>query len=95
MFFGGPMGGLNGDPDYPDEEQFYGDGGDYSRYKKRNFVKDKWYYHHNVYVEIIYQTEKAYLVKDSTGQYWVPKALIHFSKEHATKQYAKFEVKYL
>lgn len=96
--FGGPMGGLNGDPCYPDEDQFYGDGGyDFTyhgRYSKPDFKPDKWYYHHKVHVKIVHETEQAYLLKDCTGKYWIPKKLIHFGKKH-TRQYSKFEVSYL
>ena len=97
--FGGPMGGLNGDPDCPDEEQYYDEEPNYDfkyydRYDKKEFIKDKWYYHHKVDVTIVHQTELAYLLKDSCGKYWIPKALIHFGKKH-TRQYSKFDVEYL
>lgn len=85
MFYGG----LNGDDFDPwgeDDSQY--DSGNY------NFKPDKWYYHYKVYVDIIHQTDLAYLLKDSTGKYWIPKKLIHFGEKY-TRQYSKFKIKYL
>ena len=85
-------GGLNGDDFYlGDEEEFNGPGYG-EQYGKLSFIKDEWYYHINVYVKLIHKTEKAYLVEDEKGQYWIPKKLLNLKER---KQYAKFEVKYI
>lgn len=85
----------DGFPEYPDDENYFNYDPRYSEYHEPEpFVPDKWYYHIKVHVEIIHETELAYLLKDSTGKYWIPKKLIHFGKEHI-RQYKKFIVKYL
>lgn len=79
--FGGPLGGLNGDPDCPDEDTFYDNGGYENNYTP--FVKDPWYYYKEVKVEKIHETKKAVLVRDEYGKYWIPKKLIHFYDDFA------------
>ena len=101
------MGGLNGDPDIPDEDR------DYEPYYRKNYYSktnnkpkyttpeeyfgdeyNKWHYHKKVNVEVVHETELAYLVKDKIGKYWIPKKLIHFGKRKI-RQLKKFEVKYI
>jgi len=102
MFIGGPMGGLNGDPDYPDEDQFYGEGGDSYLYSRATamdnrvpFIPNKWYYHKKVDVKVLKTTDQALLVQDSQGQYWIPKKLIHLRTHKRARQWVGFKVKYL
>jgi len=82
-------GGVNGDAPYNDEWEF--NGPDSSR---RSFIKDPLYYHHRVYITIERSTEKALLVRDEVGIYWVPKKLLIMNEKHC-HQYNKFKVKYL
>lgn len=98
--FGGPMGGLNGDPDYPNDEEFYNgpsDGGSYNNqtWDISNLKYDKWYYHHKVRVDIISSTDKAWLLQDKLGQYWIPKKLIHIRTHKRARQWNGFKVEYL
>lgn len=84
-------GGLNGDSFDPYDED---DSRGYCHYSKKPFKKNRWYYHKKVKVEIIKETEKAVLLKDEKGEYWIPKKLIHFG-ETTTRQWIKFKPKYL
>lgn len=91
-------GGLNGDDFYPnDEEEFNGPCYESynSSYYKHNFKIDKWYYHKKVDIKLIFSTDKAYLVQDCNGKYWIPKKLLYLREGKKARQYTKFEVKYL
>ena len=82
-------GEINGDA-YNDEWEFNGpDSG-----QKREFIKDPLYYHHRVYVTIKHETEKALLLQDEYGIYWIPRKLLIMDNEHC-HQYNKFKIKYL
>jgi len=97
------FGGLNGDGFFDEEYNeagiSFGDNGsqyepNYNRnYTKSLFKKNKWFYHRKVKVEIVTQTDLAYLVEDKIGTYWIPKKLLHFGKKH-TRQYKDFDIKY-
>ena len=80
--------GINGS--YYDEERDTNE----PSYYRRNFIKDPLYYHHRVYIAIEHETEKALLVRDEQGLYWVPKKLMIIEDKYC-HQYNKFEIKYL
>lgn len=59
-----------------------------------NFTKDPLYYHKRVYVKLKEETEKAYLLTDEKGDYWIPKKLITIKREHCY-QWNKFKPIYI
>ena len=97
----GANGGLNGDGFFGEEygDDFFDEENQRDPYYKKNysndFVKDKWYYHKKVRVEVVNETQKAYLLKDARGKFWIPKALVKIRSNKKARIYIKFEPKYL
>lgn len=92
-------GGLNGDNfdpyDKDDRSPGYA-----NNYEQRPFIKDELYYHHQVDVKVVHESNKAYLMKDEHGEYWIPKALIlciktPYDGNGSWYQWDKFNVNYL
>jgi len=81
-------GGINGDA-YNDEWEFNGPDS-----QKGNFTPDPLYYHTRIYIDIEHETERAYLLSDDKGKYWIPKALIKIEGGNCY-QFNKFKIKYL
>ncbi len=73
-------------------------GGEYYNSCKRPFNQNHNYYHSKYYdLKIIHQTEKAYLLENNSGKFWVPKKLCRFKNKEKTEAYIwkNFEIKYL
>ena len=86
-------GGLNGDPigSHSDEWEF--NGPDY--YGNQKFTADPLYYFSRLYeVQVEYETDKAYLMLDTKGKWWVPKQLLKIDDDKAYL-FNKFKIKYL
>lgn len=55
---------------------------------------DDLFYHHRISVLIVASTDKAYLLENSKGQYWIPKKLIK-EVNGSLYQWDQFNLKYL
>lgn len=59
------------------------------------FVKNKNYYHNKIKAKIIYKTDKAYLLKNSKGLFWVSKTLCRKVKKKSLLIHKSAIFKYL
>lgn len=57
----------------------------------RYYLTNSLDYHRKVEITIVHETNKAYLVKDSIGEYWIPKKLL-IQEQY---QWRNFKPKYL
>lgn len=59
------------------------------------FIKDKNYYYNKVKAKVIYQTDKAYLLQNSRGLFWVSKTLCRKIKKKSLLIHKSAIFKYL
>ena len=86
--------GINGH--YYNEER---DGqNEYEYYHRPAFVPSRYYYHTLTRkLNVIHETELAYLLQDSVGKFWIPKRLCLFTEGSDTEAHIwnKFKIFYL
>jgi len=86
--FNALYGGLNGD-DFgpPMGHEFDGIDGEH-------FTPNELFYHSRFYGEFLSETDKAYLLEDSVGMFWIPKKLVKI-KGDSWYIWDKFKIKYI
>lgn len=60
-----------------------------------NFKKDKNYYHRKIKAKVAFETEKAYLLENKKGKFWVAKKLCRKVRDNSLLIHKSAQLNYL